>query len=236
MKLTSLAIIPDGNRRWAVQNFVNLSKAYFKGSQKAWQILKWILKYPQIKNVFIYLLSSENIQRQPLEKRIFKKVINAELDKALVSDFFDNASVRVKFIGDKNAFGESTCQKISFLEDKTKKNSRLTVILCIGYSGKQEIIDAVKKIAVDYVNQKIRKKDFHLNKFQKYLYFHFQSAFPQLLIRTGGECRISDFLVFQSSNSELVFVEKFWSDLTEKYFCKIIEDFMSKKMEVSDFH
>ena len=219
-----MSVIPDGNRRWAKKNGFPLKKAYVLAGKKFWELIEWALE-ENIKVACFYLLSKDNLTRDEKELKALHFAIENELDRALSSNFFDKNSVCVEFAGGKKALGEKLFKKISMLEKKTAKNRRLKAVFFYGYSGQEEIVENVKKI--------MRKKPAPgKEKIRKLLQ---QFPAPDILIRTGGEKRLSDFLLFQHADTELFFLEKLWPQITKKEFLDAVNQWKLSQKGETDF-
>ena len=226
MEISSIAFIPDGNRRYALKSGFNLAESYSLGTQKAWDVLGWLSKYPSIKFGTFYTLSLENLSRTSLELKVLFKVFEKELDKIKTREILVDENIKLKFIGKRDVFPKKLQEKMNSAEDFTAEHKKKTIYLALGYNGQQEIVDAAKKIAIDY------KNGFDLNSlnektFKKYLYADFQE--PDLIMRTSGTQRLSGFMTYQSAYSELYFTPKHWPELTEKDIAIAIQEYNNRK-------
>ncbi|MDD3178316.1 MAG: polyprenyl diphosphate synthase [Candidatus ainarchaeum sp.] len=218
-KINSIGFIADGNRRFAKKKIFNLYKGYSKGADKVIENSIYIYnKYPEIKQISYYLLSTENINRNKDEIDYLVKVFD---DKFYVKDKFKNYDINIKILGNYNIIPKKLEKKLKEIENK-KKNARLTVYLCIGYGGRQEIIDAVNKI----ISKNIKKVT--LENFTKYLYDK-NFIDPEIIVRTGNYKRLSGFLTYECIYSELVFLKKLWPEINNKDIDKIIKNFKNIK-------
>ncbi len=227
MNLNSIAFIPDGNRRFAGLMNISLAEAYSLGTQKAWQVIDWISKYKEIKFGTFYTLSLENLQRNNLELHILFKLFENELIKVKNSDFFQVKGIKLKFIGRIDLLPKSLQKLVSEAEKQTSQNTEKQINLAIGYNGQQEIVDAAKKIAEKFKNNELNLNDLKPENFKNYLYEDF--PFPDLIIRTSGVERLSAFLTYQSSYSELEFINKYWPELSEQDLNKAISNYYTRK-------
>ena len=222
MGLSSIAFIPDGNRRYAQSQGLNLLQSYSMGTQKSWDVLEWLTKYPSIKFGTFYTLSLENLSRSALELKVLFKVFERELDKIKSRSILTDNNIKLKFIGKRDAFPKSLQQKMDKAEEFTENHKNKKIFLALGYNGQQEIVDAAKKIAIDYSNG-LDIESLNEKSFKKYLYADFPE--PDLIIRTSGTKRLSGFMTYQSAYSELYFTEKHWPELTEKDIDTAIKDY-----------
>ncbi len=224
--LNSIAFIPDGNRRYATKMHIPLVQSYQLGTKKAWEVIDWLKDYPKIKAGTFYTLSLENLSRNKAELKILFSIFERELDKVLNSDFFPVNDVKLKFIGRFEDFPEKLKQKISKTEEFTENNKKKTINLAIGYNGQTEIVDAAKKIALAH-EKGLDLNSLNEDSFKKYLYSDFSD--PDLIVRTSGTQRLSGFLTYQSSYSELYFSEKFWPEFSKTELNNAITEFDSRQ-------
>ncbi len=224
--IESIAFIPDGNRRYAKLSGVSLLESYSVGTQKAWQVLDWLTKYPSIKVGTFYTFSLKNFQRSSLELKVLMRIFNKELDKVKEQKILQENQIALKFIGRKEQFPKQIQQKMREAEKYTSQFKERTVNLALGYDGQTEIIDAAQKFALDVQKKKALPETLSTESFKHYLYSDFKE--PDLIIRTSNEQRLSGFLTYQSAYSEFAFVNKFWPQITEKDVDKIINDYTAR--------
>ena len=227
MNLSSIALIPDGNRRYARLAGISLAESYSLGTKKAWDVLHWLTNYPKIKFGTFYTLSLENLSRSPLELKVLFKVFEKELDKVKSQAILEEHQIKLKFIGKKEAFPKKLQEKMAKAEEFTHGHGGKTIFLALGYNGQQEIVEAAKKVAKDYSENSFDLESLNENSFKKYLYADFPE--PDLIIRTSGTKRLSSFLTYQSAYSELYFTEKFWPELTQQDINAAIKEFGERK-------
>ncbi len=224
-----VAIIPDGNRRWA--NIMGLEKTYghLYGYNKMKEVLEW-LNDLGIKAVTIYAMSYENcLYRSPEEKRNLFNIINRGL--AELNEYVDKYKIRVNVLGRLDLVPEEVLRNAKYIETKTSTyNERiLNILLC--YGGRQEILDAIKNLYKDAVSGKISIESLNEEIISKYLYTGFMGNLqePDLVIRTSGEIRISNFLLWQSAYSELFFCEALWPDFRKIDLYRAIRSFQRRE-------
>ena len=227
MELKSIAFIPDGNRRYAQKARISLLESYKLGTQKAWDVLDWLVKYPQIKVGTFYTLSLENFSRSRLELHALFKIFGRELDAIHERPIVEEQKIAFKLLGRLEQLPEKLQKKMRSVEEQTSQNKKHTVNLAIGYNGQAEIVDAAKKIAEQYKNNQLQLEKIDESAFKNYLYGNF--AEPDLLIRTSGTQRLSGFLTYQSAYSELCFINKFWPELEESDLDCAIGDFSDRQ-------
>ncbi len=217
-KVESIGFIVDGNRRWAVKNNLNKAEGHKEGSKVVFQTIDWA-KDLEINNITFYVFSSENWKRTKEEIQnilsLFEHMFIKESGKIL------EKKVSIKFIGNLNKFPKFLEKKMLELEDKTK-DYKTKVFFAISYGGKDEILQAVKDISQKLKSDEIL--ELNEEKFEKYL----QSANipePEIIIRTGGNKRLSNFLLWKSAYSELFFIDTLWPDFSKKKFEEILEKY-----------
>jgi undecaprenyl diphosphate synthase len=202
IKLNHLAIIMDGNRRWAKKHKLKSNLGHKEGINNAINILKKINndKSIKLKYITLYVFAVSNWKRSSIEINALFNFVKQTYNR------FENLSINENFIikhfGSNKKLPKSIRKIISDAQNKTVHNTGIQINLAFNYSAREEIIEAVKKIIVN------RKKE---NKFETYLY-SYGIPDPDLIIRTGGELRMSDFLLWQSAYSELIFTKKLWPD------------------------
>ncbi len=224
--LESVAFIPDGNRRYAKKAGVSLLESYSMGTKKAWEVMDWMVKYPDLKVGTFYTFSLKNFNRSGTELKVLMKLFEKELDLVRKRDIFAEKGIRLKFIGQTDRFSKTLQKKMAEAEEYTEDFKEKTINLALGYDGQTEIVDAAKKFADDVQKGLATTADLTVNSFGKYLYSDFKA--PDLIIRTSNEQRLSGFLTYQASYSELAFVNKYWPELQEKDVDKIFSEYNSR--------
>ena len=202
IKLNHLAIIMDGNRRWAKKHKLRPRLGHKEGINNAISILKKIKNDESIKLKYItlYVFAVNNWKRSSLEINSLFNFIKQTYSK--FEDLSVNENLRIKHFGSNKKLPKSIKEIINDVQKKTEGNTGIQVNLAFNYSSREEIFDAIKQIVVNK-----NKAD----NFESYLYSN-GIPDPDLIIRTGGELRMSDFLLWQSAYSELIFTKKLWPD------------------------
>jgi len=212
-----IAIIPDGNRRWARTQGFDVNVGHEVGYEKLEEVLKWLWELG-VKVVTVYAMSYENcIKRSEEEKTHLFNLMKKGIDRFISERVLEKHKVRVRFLGRLDIIPEDLRSKISRIEELSSQNSEkfLNVALC--YGGRQEIVDAVKVLAEDVREGRVRVDEISEELFMKYLpgTSHFPTSSlsePDLVIRTSGELRISNFLLWHIAYSELYFCDVFWPE------------------------
>jgi tritrans,polycis-undecaprenyl-diphosphate synthase [geranylgeranyl-diphosphate specific] len=224
--LSSIGFIPDGNRRFANEHNVSIIKAYALGTEKAWQTIDWLTEYPSIKSGVFYTLSLKNLARKKHELSLLFGIFEKELKKVTDSDYFERNGIRLKFIGRLGELPERVRGKIADAEEATADYSKKIIYLALGYDGQAEIVDAAKQVALDFRAGRIELQDIDEKSFMSYLYVPKE---PEMIIRTSGEQRLSGFLPYQSTYSELYFCEKYWPEFEQSDLAKAVRDYGQRK-------
>ena len=220
-----VGIIMDGNGRWAIKNSLKISEGHKKGVSIVKDIVEESVMQ-DLSSLTIYAFSTENWKRPKTEVTAIKKlVIDAINDQ--VPELKDQR-VKLKFFGNTDDFGKKVIDKIDYAEEETRiKNSKLDLNVALGYGGKQDIVDIVKSLS-----KKVKDKKITLNEINETC-IHNESAVPvkeiDLLIRTGGDKRISNFLLYQIAYAEIMFVDKYWPEFSARDFKKCLNNFKKVK-------
>ena len=219
-----VAIIMEGNGRWATRNSLPRSEGHRKGA-KTVQMAVEVCCRLGISHLTLFAFSSENWKRPESEVQtlmgLLRFYLRDEIDK-----LFD-AGIRLRVIGDRQKLEEDIQTLIHLAENRTKINNKLNLSVALNYGGRQEIVQAVKKIVTDVTFEKFDIDNLDEQKFETYLET-VGIPEPDLLIRTSGERRISNFLLWQCAYSELVFVDTLWPDFEEQDFLLAIKEFSER--------
>lgn len=221
-KIKCIGIIMDGNRRWAKKNGKMGFEGHKEGYKKLKEVLSWI-KEKGIDEAVVYAFSTENWKRAEEEVGSLMKLLSFALSNEI--DSLLKQGVRLKFAGDLSRLPESLQKDVNNAELKTEKNGPLTLTIALSYGGRADILQAVKK-----VNQLTKEEILSLdeNAFGKYLWTGEMND-PDLIIRTGGEIRVSNFLLYQCAYSELFFTKTLWPDFSHDEFTQILREFGERK-------
>ena len=219
-----VAIIMDGNGRWATQR--GFPRAF--GHNKGVSVLKEIIKVSKnlgCKVLTVYAFSTENWARPPKEVdfliNLFEKVLRKEIDE------IHQESIKIKFIGELSPFPENLKSIINSSEILTQNNNNFTLNICLNYGGRQEIVKVAKEIALKSFSGEIKPSDVDEELINSELLTQ-GIRDPELVIRTSGEKRISNFLLWQIAYSEIYISEVLWPDFDEFEFFKAIIDYQSR--------
>ena len=223
--LRHIAFIPDGNRRWAKSHgAVSTLIGHRRGFDNVKQLCVSLIKH-KIKYATLFCFSTENWNRSTEEVSYLMKLFCSLFEDA--DDFLHSNGVKIEVIGDMARLSQDLQDKLSILREKTKNNDKITFICAVSYSGREEIVRAAKKIAQDVLDRKISIDEIDEKRFENYLDLP-GVPYPDIVVRTS-ERRISNFLLWEMAYSELIFLDKFWPDLTEEDIQFIIDDFSKRK-------
>ncbi|MFW9922808.1 MAG: polyprenyl diphosphate synthase [Candidatus Thorarchaeota archaeon] len=203
-----IGVILDGNRRYAKRKGMDAKEGHVFGADKVEQLLKWSWKL-EIKIVTIYAFSTENFNRTPDEVKRLMELLVESLLKLKNEPLIKNNRVKVKVIGRREQFSENINNLIDEVENATKDYENFILNIAIGYGGRAEIVDAVKKVVTKIQNNELSIDDIDEKTISENLYTEGLPD-PDLIIRTSGEERLSGFLLWQSAYSELYFTEIYW--------------------------
>lgn len=225
--LKHLALIMDGNGRWATQRNLNVSAGHKAGADILLETIKLInKKYPDIKHLTVYAMSKENFKRSPQEVNFLLALLEEYLDGDLQE--IKKEKIKIKFLGNFSRLSDGLIKKIKQLEEDTKDFDKFSFNICFSYSGREEIVDATKLIIKDIIDNKISIDNLNEDLYKNYLY-NSNVPDPDLIIRTGGDLRVSNFLLWEIAYSELFSTPTLWPDFNEKCLDDAIENFNLRK-------
>ena len=220
-KINHVAIIMDGNGRWAQKNNFSKKVGHEKGIKNCISICEGLnkLKY-KINEISFYVFSTENWKRNPAEVKNLFNLIDV-----FYVDFYSKANVnnlKIRHYGSRKRLSKKLLAIIDDVTEKTKKNDGTIVNLLFNYGARQELNDAIKKI------RKLKNPSSNL---KRYLYIP-DSSDPDLIIRTGGEIRLSNFMLWQSAYAELFFTKTLWPDFKIKNLNNALDDYINRKRKL----
>jgi undecaprenyl diphosphate synthase len=220
-----IAIIMDGNNRWAKVNHLPSLAGHKAGVDSVRSVIEGCVEYG-VESLTLFAFSSENWKRPELEVKglmeLFFLALNREAKK------LNKNNIRLNVIGDKSRFSEALQSKIAKVEELTAGNTLLTLNVAANYGGHWDIVQAAKRLAAECAEGTISPDDINEAVFDEYVMLHDQAK-PDLCIRTGGESRISNFLVWQMAYTEYYFVDDFWPDFDKKSLGLAIRDFCTRE-------
>ena len=207
-----IAIIMDGNRRWAKQKGLSTKDGHKEGSKNLERIAKYCNNIG-LKYLTVYAFSTENWKRAEDEVNALMMLLQNYLDE--YSKRANSENIRVKILGDITALSQKMQKSIVECMERTKNNTGVTFNIALNYGGRDEIIKAVQKVASQVKNNELEIESINEETIANNLYTAGQPD-PDLLIRTSGELRLSNFLPWQIVYSEFLFIDKNWPDFTEE--------------------
>ncbi|MCP5364092.1 MAG: isoprenyl transferase [Hyphomicrobiales bacterium] len=222
---THVAIIMDGNGRWAKIHGLRRAAGHKKGAEAVKRAIEDSLFFG-VKYLTLFGFSSENWKRPKTEIKDLMGLLDYYLSDEL--SFLEERSIRFRVIGERERLPASVVAKINRAEAATAQNRRLTLIIALSYGGRAEITEAARKLAKDAAVGRLRVEEIDEQHFSDLLYTH-DIPDPDLVIRTSGEKRISNFLLWQSAYAELVFLDTLWPDFSRKEFEQALQEFGARE-------
>jgi len=216
-ELNHIAFIMDGNGRWGLKKNKNRNSGHLAGVKTVQRIVEASIKY-KVPIISFYVFSTENWKRPKTEIKYLFKLIDIYFNKEINNIIKNN--IKVIISGRTKKLPANIQNTLKIAVNRTKNNNKLTINLAINYGSKTEIIDAIKKI--NYSSKKITEENIEKN-------FYTALPFPDILVRTGGQKRLSNFMLWQLSYSEIFFLDKLWPDFTKKDLKNIINKFQKVK-------
>lgn len=220
-----VAIIMDGNGRWAKKRGLPRIAGHKEGMNAVREIVK-VAKHLNVKVLTLYAFSTENWKRPKTEVEFLMK-LPKEFLHIYLPEMIEN-NVRIETIGEFDALPAITRDAIQYAKDKTKSNDGLLLNFALNYGSRYEIMRAIKQIMADIDEAKVSIEKLDENEFANYLYTENVSD-PDLLIRTSGEQRLSNFLLWQLAYSEFWFTDTLWPDFDESIFKQALLDYQQRK-------
>lgn len=216
-----IAIIMDGNRRWAKEKGLDPKLGHKAGAETLEKIANFANKVG-LKYMTVYAFSTENWKRTKEEVGALMILLRTYLDKFLNKENLRNIKIRV--LGDIEGLDEGLRDSINKIVKKSKNNTGLTLNIAFNYGGRAEIVRATKLISEKIKNNEVKLEDINEQLISDNLYTNGEPD-PDLLIRPGGELRISNFLLWQLAYTEFLFIDKYWPDFSEEDLLNAIETF-----------
>lgn len=220
-----IAIIMDGNGRWAKKRGMPRSFGHKKGAENVIEITR-AAKDAGVKYLTLYAFSTENWQRSKEEVDALMQLLREYLDKGF-KDIMEN-NVRIRFIGERNMLATDILEKMRDIEAKSADNTALTLCVALSYGSRQEILSAVKKTVQLVTEKKVALDEIDQALFSSNLYTT-GIPDPDILIRTSGEQRISNYLLWQLAYTELFFTDTLWPDFNKNELLTILKNFSTRE-------
>ncbi|MDD5086125.1 MAG: polyprenyl diphosphate synthase [Candidatus Nanoarchaeia archaeon] len=220
-----IGIILDGNRRFAKKLNLNPWKGHEYGSKKLKDLLVWCREL-KIKELTLYCFSMQNFNRPKKEFDYLMKIFDESFKELMENKDIDKYKIKINFIGRYNLFSDYINDEIHKIMDKTKNYDNYKINIALAYGGREEIVDAVKRIAEKIKENKLNPEEIN----EKIILENLDlGSEPDLIIRTGGDKRTSNFLTWQSIYSEWFFIEKMWPEFEKQDLIDVIEEYKKRE-------
>ncbi|MFN8296554.1 MAG: isoprenyl transferase [Chitinophagales bacterium] len=220
-----IAIIMDGNGRWAKAQGKHRIFGHKNGVKAVREVTEGCAEIG-VKHLTLYAFSTENWNRPKMEVSALMELLFMTIGKEIKT--LQKNNIRLNAIGHIHNLPESNRKALTEVIEATKNNTRMTLTLALSYGSREELSEAAKKIAIEYKAGKISLDEINQEKIAEYLYTH-NIPDPELMIRTSGEHRISNFLLWQLAYTELYFTEKFWPEFAKNDLYKAIYDYQQRE-------
>lgn len=217
-----VAIIVDGNGRWAKERGLSRSKGHDAGFKRLKEITNYAFK-KGINIVSIYVFSTENFKRS---KEEVDHLMNLFVTGFKKDKFYQKENIKVIFSGRTTPLNNEVLNAMNIITEETKNNTSGILNVCLNYGGRSEIVDATKKIIKDVIDNKLKQEEINEEIYTKYLYQDLPDV--DLMIRTSGELRLSNFMLWQNSYAEFYFPKTYFPDFDEKEFDKAIIEYTKR--------
>ena len=223
MDLHHLALIMDGNRRWALENNLDSNEGHRKGADNLWDIIKKSSEL-NIEYLTVFGFSTENWKRSKIEINFLLSLLDNFLEDA--KSKIENYDFNIRFIGDLSAYDKKIQNKMIKIDNETKNNKGIVITIALNYGGRYDILYTLN----NFINQKNHNQNLDLNEIN-FKNFSLNQGIPDpdMLIRTGGEVRLSNFLLWDLAYTELFFVPHMWPEFTSLLLENYISDFYKRK-------
>ena len=227
-----VAVILDGNRRWAERHLTVPREGHWKGADSVENLLDWCEEL-DIKIITLYALSAENLERKDEELEYLYELIHRRLEKLFNDSRIHRNRMRVKAIGSIELLPDSIKQVLKKLDNATKEYDDHFLNIALAYGGQNELVDAVKKIGEKIKNGSLSIEEVNKKEIESNLYTsHLPQSSPDMILRTSGEKRLSGFLMWQSAYSELIFMDIFWPEFRKIDLMRAIRIFQERKRRI----
>ncbi len=222
-----VAIIMDGNRRYAKEFGMLVSEGHEKGREKLESILEWCMELG-VRMLTVYAFSTENVGREREEVEDLMRLFIKNFRNLAADQRVHKHKIRVKVLGQKDLLPKDLREAIEYAEDRTKDYNEYFFNIAVGYGGREEIVHAIKKVAEAVKDGKMKVDDITEKTFTEFLYTK-NMPDPDLVLRTSGEERISNFLLWQLAYSELYFSDVYWPGFRKIDFLRAVRSYQLRK-------
>jgi undecaprenyl diphosphate synthase len=219
-----VAIVMDGNGRWAKERGLPRTEGHKIGEQVVLDVLQGCIELG-VKNLSLYAFSTENWKRSPDEVRFLMNFNRDVIHRR--RDFMNELGVRIRWAGRMPRLWKSVVQELQVAEEMTRDNDVITLYMCVNYGGRAEIADAAAALAADVAAGKLDPGKVNEKTFARYLY-HRDMPDVDLFVRPSGEQRTSNFLIWQSAYAEMVFQDVLWPDFDRRDLWRACEEYVAR--------
>ncbi len=220
-----IAIIMDGNGRWAKRKLLPRYAGHQAGLETVRRTIKLCMEQG-VEVLTLFAFSSENWKRPPQEVNLLMKLFMTALQREVKKLHKNN--IRLRLIGSREAFSEKLQTLIADAEDLTKNNTKFTLVIAANYGGRWDIVDTAKRLALQVQQNSLKAEDIDEELFNSQINLSDLTE-PDLFIRTAGEQRISNFLLWQLAYTEMYFTNTLWPDFNEEIFMEALKSFSSRE-------
>jgi tritrans,polycis-undecaprenyl-diphosphate synthase [geranylgeranyl-diphosphate specific] len=220
-----VGVILDGNRRFAKKLMLKPWKGHEWGAKKVEKLMDWAGEIG-IKELTLYSFSMQNMNRPKEEFEYLMKVFRSEFTRLGNDPRLEKEDIKINFIGRIHLFPKDVYEKMRELMDRTKNHKSFIINFAMAYGGREEVVDAVMKLSQDVKSGKLSAEEINEEIFQDYLYTPDE---PDLIIRTGGDHRTSNFLIWQSNYSEWFFLEKCWPEFEKEDLVEVVDQYVNRE-------
>lgn len=221
-----IAIIMDGNRRYAREQGLEDNQGHMEGKERIKDVLEWCLDLG-IRTLTVYAFSTENFDRDPDEVSFLMNLIAESLRELADDEQISRNRVHLRVIGDRDSIPDDTLDAVEYAERKTADYNDYSFNMAIAYGGRQEIVKAVREIATRVKSGEVEVEEISESLLSNYMYT-FDVPDPDLILRTSGEFRLSNFLLWQMAYSELYFTDVYWPSFRYIDFLRAIRSFQQR--------
>jgi len=222
-----LAVIMDGNRRYAFEEGLSPQEGHRIGGSKLEEVVEWCHEVG-IEGLTVFAFSTDNFKRSPREVEHLMSLFAEDLRRLAEDSRIHDHEVKVKVIGDTDVLPDDVVRAASEAEEATRDHEQHYFNIAIGYGGREEIVEAVRQIARDVKNGDVDPEEVKKDLISSYLYTA-ESPDPDLILRTSGEERISNFLLWQLAYAELYFSDVYWPALKKTDFLNVIQSYQKRQ-------
>jgi tritrans,polycis-undecaprenyl-diphosphate synthase [geranylgeranyl-diphosphate specific] len=222
-----VAIIMDGNRRFALELGLDAERGHLEGKNKLEEVLGWCLEL-DIKILTVYAFSTENFARSSDEVKALMALFEKSFREVGDDERVHKHKIRVRVLGQRAVIPESVMKAIEYAEERTRSYTNYSFNVCMAYGGREEILSALRAVASKVKEGALAIEDIDEHVFTKHLYTA-DLPDPDLVLRTSGEERISNFLLWQLAYSELYFADVYWPGMRKIDFLRAIRSYQQRK-------